>query len=261
MNTVYVRLKDTEEQLDTLKKRLESEGWKIEDQKEPEEMFLLLSDRKEWIQKAAACGIPTVYYERPGSDTAYEADLVILDLSVLDGLTLERTWQRHEGIPWKIAETEEWLIRESREEDFEALYGIYQESEVTTYIPSLSKDREKEKEKFLSYIRHQYPFYGYGLYSLIEKKSEQVIGRIGFENREYEGRIYLELGYLISTSFRGRGLAFRASLELLQSLEELTGEEKVTVFYHPQNIPSRRTAEKLRMACPEKIQLIPLFFP
>ncbi len=261
MNTVYMKLNEGDKERDSLKKRLEAEGWQTENAKEPEETFLFLSDRRELIRKAADRGIPTVYYEKPGSDTVYEADLVIFDLSVLDGLTLERVWQRHQGLPWKIAETEEWLIRESTAEDFEALYGIYQEPETTDYLPPLSKDREKEKERFLSYIRHQYPFYGYGLYSLIEKKSKRVMGRIGFENREYQGTVYLELGYLIGAAFRGRGLAFQASLALLESLEELTGEEKAAVFYHPQNIPSRRTAEKLRTVCPEKIQLFPVFFP
>ena len=56
-----------------------------------------------------------------------------------------------------------------------------------------------------------YRFYNYGIWTVIEKTTGDIIGRAGIENGEYEGRAILELGYLIDRKWQGRGLGKEAA--------------------------------------------------
>lgn len=220
--------------------------------------ILLLTDVEPMVVRAAKEDIPVIYYQEPGCPNVYQGDMTVLELEEVDGTFLERVFRRHRGLPWQIAETERLLIRESVLEDFEGIWELYKGQETMRFLENL-EEKEAEREKLAAYIRHQYPFYGYGLYSVLEKKSGELVGRIGFENREYEGEIVLELGYLIREDRRRLGYAMEAACALEKHLEELTGEGRAMIFCHKENTASIRTAKKLTEKCPSSFQIC--FFP
>jgi RimJ/RimL family protein N-acetyltransferase len=70
-----------------------------------------------------------------------------------------------------------------------------------------------------------------------------LIGRIGFTDMAtWPG---FELGWTIATEFQGRGLATEGARRLLRYAFEELDKPHVISLIHPDNVASRRVAEKL----------------
>lgn len=124
----------------------------------------------------------------------------------LDPAFAERDRCRKAGIPVKIAETRRLLIRETVMEDVPALYEMRQQPGMGDYVEPMQPTLEEEMEFMKAYIRHMYAFYDFGLWTVLERKSGQVVGRAGLFPSELleEG---VELGYMIAPDRQGRGYA------------------------------------------------------
>ena len=150
-------------------------------------------------------------------------------------------------------------IRESTEEDVEKLLAFFTDEEARRWLfegegKLFSEDEQREKLK--AYVRNRYGFYGYGFYSVLWKETGELAAWAGFQERQYQGKQVLELGYLTAPSFRRQGIASEAVGLLSEEMEDLTGEIKAFIFCHPENLASRRTAEKLCHLYPEHFQLV-----
>lgn len=128
-------------------------------------------------------------------------------LEGLDGDFLEKVYQRHIGEPWEILETERLLVREMAEGDLEALYRIYDQADAGDFLDRLSADREEERAYMKSYIEKAYPFFGFGIWMLVEKECGRCVGRAGFCRRE--GFAYPELGFIVAKRNSGRDIAWK----------------------------------------------------
>ena len=93
-------------------------------------------------------------------------------------------------------------------------------------------------------------------YSVLLKTTGELAAWAGFQEREYHGKTVLEFGYLTAAAFRKQGIATEAAGILVREMEELTGETQAYLFCHPDNQPSRRTAEKLCALYPEHFQTV-----
>lgn len=113
----------------------------------------------------------------------------------------------------------------------------------------LSKDISEEIEKKKTYIQSMYPFYGYGIYSILLKEKNQenlenpkkLIGLAGFSNGD-EG---LELGYILHRNFRGKGYAREACEELIRFAREILYAEEIYCKIDKNNTKSRILCESL----------------
>ena len=95
-----------------------------------------------------------------------------------------------------------------------------------------------------------YGFYGYGMWIVEEKKTGEVIGRVGFDDREIPDgkggmRRILEFGYLITPVRQRRGIATEVCRAALRYLFKNFEEEVVTSLIEPENDVSVRFAGKL----------------
>ena len=161
----------------------------------------------------------------------------------LDMRDLRRAADRFCGRPWKIAETERLLMREFCPDDAAALLQIYQDSQIRKYVEPLPDSEEEVRALLASYIRSVYEVTGIGSWAVTEKNSGRLIGRAGFEP-DGDG---LALGYLLAGSARGAGYAeeaCRALLAVAREEFEITAE-KIRCYIAPDNIASRKLAEKL----------------
>ena len=180
-------------------------------------------------------------------------------LDELDELFFQRVYERHYGLPWCIGETEQLKIRESTEEDVEKLLAFFTDEEARRWLfegEGKLFSEEEQREKLKAYVRNRYGFYGYGFYSVLWKETGELAAWAGFQERQYQGKQVLELGYLTAPSFRRQGIASEAVELLSEEMEDLTGEIKAFIFCHPENLASRRTAEKLCHLYPEHFQLV-----
>lgn len=165
------------------------------------------------------------------------------NLEELDWDYMEKVYRRYMGIPWDILTTDRCLVRETRAEDLDALYEIYTEPSVTQYTEGLYSEREQEEAYLKGYTENMYYFYNYGVWTICDKITGQVIGRAGFSNREgYEDP---ELGFVIGVPWQRQGYATEVCKALLEYGKEELGFERVQMLVMPENRVSLRLAEKL----------------
>lgn len=280
---VRLALQENEE-TEKLENILKSEGWIIETEilcleeqntnrklpemnetkKQSHRNLVILTDQPLKVKEAVQAKLPVIYYEHLGNPPVYDADMTLLSLEGLDGDFFEKVFRRHYNLPWTIAETERLIIRESTLKDFEGLLELYRDDSALRWIKDETfcsvndkqVDSSARSAGFAAYIRHQYSYYGYGLYTVLLKESNTIVARIGFGNREYWGKVYLDFGYLVGRAYRNQGIASETALALAGGMEDLTGEKSATIFCHRDNIPSRRTAEKICRLSPAHFRLV-----
>lgn len=217
---------------------------------------LLLTENQKTADRAAERNIACAGYEPLEKGiTLSRVDIVIQGFEELDAEFFKLIYRRHHGLPWMIGETDRLLIRESIPEDFDALYEIYQEPGMTDYMPGMTGEKEAERELFLSYIRRMYPFFSYGLWTVLEKRSGRIVGRAGLENGRYREKPVLEIGYMISRAYRKRGYGLEAVRKVLDYGFSCVGAEEIYAFICEENQASLNLAQKAGMRRTESDRL------
>lgn len=183
------------------------------------------------------------YHEHNLSASFPEAHYAIEELEETDYRSLDMAYRRLAGLPWEILETERLLVRETKVEDVDCFYRIYAEPSVTEYMENLFEDRDEEIAYIREYIKTVYAFYGYGMWTVLEKESGEVIGRVGLSRRE--GFSLPELGFVIGLPWQGRGYAFEVCSAILRYAGKELSMERVQVLTQPENEKSLRLCEKL----------------
>ena len=171
-----------------------------------------------------------------------------LDMDYLEGV-----YRRHKGIPWDILETERCLIRETTVEDVEDFYRIYSEPSITKYMESLYEDPEEERAYARDYIDKVYSFYGFGIWTVVDKAHNAVIGRAGLCYRE--GYDDPELGFVIAAHEQGKGYAAEVCRAIVQYGHEELGFERILAFVQPDNRASVKVCAKLGMNCRKQTKI------
>lgn len=156
---------------------------------------------------------------------------------------LESVYRRYAKIPWDILDTDRCHIRETVERDVDAFYAIYSEPSITAYMEALYRDPDKERAYIREYIERVYGFYDFGVWTVIERESGQIIGRAGLSYRE--GFEEPELGFVIGVPWQRKGYAYEVCAAILNYGRKEFGFEKIQAFVEPGNTPSLRLCEKL----------------
>ncbi|MDO5550537.1 MAG: GNAT family N-acetyltransferase [Lachnospiraceae bacterium] len=149
---------------------------------------------------------------------------------------LERIVRRQMGLPWRITETKRLILREFAPEDWDDLQEMAEESQPEVFSDHLS---------FLAYLEHQYPFYEYGIWAIIQQDSGRLIGAAGIWDMEIPAAA--EIGYWIHPSFRRRGYGQEAVQAILQYVEETLADSIHSIYakIRKGNLPSRKLVQRL----------------
>lgn len=246
MKTVvfHLQAKRCEKDISKLKEEILSYHIKIEEKELPEvkeekDGILAITDQLADVAYAKENNIAVIFYEEPGTESrAAGVDMIVQGFEELDVEYLQLIYMRHHGLPWVIAKTERICIRESMEGDLAAFRQLYQEKGMLDYLPNPEFEGEEGRESFRHYIRSMYRFYNYGIWTVLERKSGAIIGRVGIENGEYQGESVLELGYLIGERWRRQGFAREAVSMAERFAAEVLQADSLYAFIHPQNKPS-----------------------
>ena len=92
-----------------------------------------------------------------------------------------------------------------------------------------------------------YAEYGFGLWAVALKEDGRCIGDCGLTIQQVDGVGELEIGYHILPSHWGRGLATEAAAGCRDYAFGRLQKKRVISWMHPQNLASRRVAEKVGM--------------
>ena len=144
-----------------------------------------------------------------------------------------------------IIETRRLLLRELTLQDKASLADVLSDAEAMQFYTHALSD--KELEEWIDWNLRNYSQYGFGLWAVVLKGSEKVIGDCGLTYQDIEGQKLPEIGYHIRKSFCNRGYAAEAARACIQYAFENLGLSRVYVYTDPNNLPSRRVAEKAGM--------------
>ena len=171
----------------------------------------------------------------------------------LDREFLKRDKLRKAGKPVEIARTKRLLIRESTQEDVPALYEIWKMPGMSDYVQPMQPTLEEEQSFMRSYIRHQYRFYDFGLWTVTEQDSGHAVGRAGLFLSEILPES-VELGYMIAPDCQRRGYAVECGRAIVAYAKEILDLPALHILADCRNLPSAKTAVRLGFTERERIR-------
>lgn len=220
-----------------------------------EEGTLYVTDYADCQKELKSMGVPVVIYlhEDNREEKFAFAEYAIENLAEVEFRSLEMAWRRLTGKPWMITETKRCVIRETVVEDVDSFYEIYKEPLITEYMEDLYEDRAEEIAYIEDYIKNVYGFYGYGMWTVLEKESGKVIGRAGLSLRE--GYDIPELGFVIGVPWQGQGYANEVCQAILKYGKEELGFTCFQALVMRGNHKSVALCEKLGFTYRETVEI------
>lgn len=207
-------------------------------------MLIVTDDPVAFARLYAAGFYVVVYYHEGNREQSFPgAAYGMEDLPAVEYDSYEKAFRRLAGIPWDILETERMKLRESIPEDVDEFYRIYREPSITFFMENLYAQREMEIEYIKAYIKQVYGFYGFGLWTVLDKESGRIIGRAGLNVRE--GYELPELGFVIDVGYQGQGYATEVCKGILDYAENVLEFEAVQAFADEKNLVSIHLLQKL----------------
>lgn len=220
-----------------------------------EESVLYVTDDAEAAERLQDRGEAVLIYLNDGNrDRDFSGFLyAVEDPQSLEPDFVEKVYRRMKGLPWNILETERCLIRETTPEDVDAFYRIYSDPAITKYMEGLYPDVEQEKQYIREYIEKIYSFLEFGVWTVVEKDSGEVIGRAGFAYRE--GYDEPELGFIIGVPWQRQGYAEEVCRAILKYGWETLKFIRVQVLVEPENEASLHLCRRLGFQEKERVSL------
>lgn len=136
-------------------------------------------------------------------------------------------------------------VRPPREADRARFVELFQDADFMLFAPHvLTAEQAGARFDHMVDVCRTVPF---GKQPVIERAGGQIVGYTGVDHIEIEGRHWLEWGYRLVPSARGRGYATEASRALLDHARTTyTGE--LLAIIDPDNVASKSVCGKLGFA-------------
>jgi RimJ/RimL family protein N-acetyltransferase len=152
-------------------------------------------------------------------------------------------------------ETERLVLRKPEAADFDAYLEMWSDPEVVRFLGGNVAGAPETAAGIDRMLRH-WDRHGVGLFSVIRKEDERLVGRVGYLlwdperwesalNEELEGDLEHEIGWTISRAYWNQGYATEAAIACRDHAFGDLGRDRVISLIAPQNVASIRVAEKL----------------
>jgi RimJ/RimL family protein N-acetyltransferase len=152
-------------------------------------------------------------------------------------------------------ETERLLLRLPDANDLDGYAVVFGDPEVVAFLGMARQTREENLAGIQRMLRH-WDRHGIGLFSVVRKSDERLLGRVGFllwdperwvsaMREDLEGELETEIGWTLGSEHWGQGYATEAAIVCRDwGLGELRLTRLVSVIA-PGNAASIRVAEKI----------------
>lgn len=141
-----------------------------------------------------------------------------------------------------IIETERLDLREITQDDLDELLEIWGDPEAMRFFPR-TLDRQAMNE-WIDRNQKRYEQYGYGLWAVILRGEQKLIGDCGLVIQDVGGIEELEVGYHFNKNYWRRGFAAEAARACIDYAFQRLGCRRVISMIRPENEPSRQVAER-----------------
>ena len=141
-----------------------------------------------------------------------------------------------------VLETERLALRRFRRDDIDAIFAIIGDDVAMQYYPKTFN--RSDAVQWIERNLRRYREHGYGLFAVTLKDSADLIGDCGIIKQDVEGETRLEVGYHFRRDQWGHGYATEAARACMGLAFHAFGADKVISLIRPENVPSRRVAER-----------------
>ena len=149
-----------------------------------------------------------------------------------------------------IIETKRLYLREMQLSDLSALSRILQDEDVMyAYEGAFSDDEVKQ---WLDRQLNRYTTDGFGLWAVILKETDQMIGQCGLTMQDCNGRQVMEVGYLFQRSYWHQGYASEAAIACKKYAFETLQVNEIFSIIRDTNTASQKVAIRNEMALTDK---------
>jgi [ribosomal protein S5]-alanine N-acetyltransferase len=151
-----------------------------------------------------------------------------------------------------ILQTARLLLREFIPQDADALALVLSDPETMRFYPA-PFDRAGV-EQWIERNRQRYRDDGAGLWAIELTQTHELIGDCGIVLQEVEGERLYEIGYHLRNDFWGQGLATEAAIACRDWAFSHLKTERLISLIRPENVPSRRVAERAGMTVWKEVE-------
>ena len=138
-------------------------------------------------------------------------------------------------------ETDRLIIREMTQADFDDLCMILCDENVMRTAYGCAFDCD-EAQGWLDRHLERYKKFGFGLWAVVLKETNEMIGQCGLTWQSWRGQDILEIGYLFKKAHWHRGYATEAARACKKYAFSVLGADKVYSIIRDTNIPSQKVA-------------------
>lgn len=150
-----------------------------------------------------------------------------------------------------VFETDRLVLRHMVPGDLDALFAVLGDPVTMKYYPSAF--HRDDVTRWIEWCIDSYEKNGYGLYAMVLKKTNAVIGDCGHARQEVDGKTEIEIGYHVLREHWGQGYATEAARGAVAYGFDTLCAKRLISLIRPENTASRRVAEKVRMKIDREI--------
>lgn len=148
-----------------------------------------------------------------------------------------------------LLETERLYLREMNQSDYKALSLILQDEETMQAYNGAFTDAETQD--WLDRQIKRYEEYGFGLWAVVLKETNEMIGQCGLTMQPWCDKQVLEIGYLFQRRYWHQGYATEAARACKEYAFTQLDADRVCSIIRDTNIPSQNVALRNGMTITE----------
>ena len=143
-------------------------------------------------------------------------------------------------------ETTRLSLRQMKETDIDEFVKVFADPKVMDSFDFASFDRQNIEQWVHRNLDRQ-ETYGFGLFSVILKSSQLLIGDCGLEPMEIAGAQIVELGYEFSSHYWNQGYGTEAAAAVRDFAFDKLYLPELTSLVRKDNMAAKRVSEKIGM--------------
>ena len=153
--------------------------------------------------------------------------------------------------PKFLIDTKRLIIREMQQSDYDALCRILCDEEVMSaaYESAFSPE---EAQNWLNRHLKRYEDYGFGLWAVVLKETNEMIGQCGLTLQQWKEKELLEIGYLFQKAYWHRGYAAETAIACREYAFTVLDADSVCSIIWDTNIASQNVAVRNGMKIIDK---------